>query len=97
MQVKIDFTKKIGEIKPMHAVNRPPILDTDFSMFKYLKQAGIPFARLHDVGGAYSALRWVDIPNIFRDFNADPYKEESYDFAFNYGSIRKSDIFSKKH
>ena len=82
MQVKIDFTKTIGEIKPMHAVNRPPILGTDFSMFKYLKQAGIPFARLHDVGGVYGAFRWVDVPNIFRDFNADPYKEESYDFAF---------------
>ena len=25
---------------------------------------------------------FVDIPNIFRDFDADETKEESYDFAF---------------
>lgn len=82
MQVKIDFTKTIGEIKPMHGVGQPPIYGTDFYLFSYLKEAGIPFSRLHDVGGPYGGFRWVDVPNLFRDFNADPTKEENYDFAF---------------
>ena len=79
--MKIDFSKKLGKIKPMHGVGQPPMMGTDFSMFRYLEEAGIPFSRLHDVGGAYGEFRWVDIPNIFRDFNADPTKEENYDFA----------------
>ena len=69
-------------MKPMHGVGQPPFLGTDFSMFKYLKDAGIPYSRLHDVGGPFGGNLWVDVPNIFRDFEADPYVEESYDFAF---------------
>lgn len=80
--IKVDFNKVKGVIKPLHGVGQGPFQGTDFSMFKYLKDAGIPFSRLHDVGGAYGGNIWVDIPNIFRDFDADPYLEESYDFAF---------------
>ena len=82
MVIKIDYDKIIGKIKPMHGVGQPPFVGSDFSTFKYLKEAGIPYSRLHDVGGAYGEFRWVDVPNIFRDFNADPYKEENYDFVF---------------
>ena len=82
MNIKIDLNSKIGTIKPMHGVGQPPFAGVDFSMFKYLSDAGIPYSRLHDVGGKYGGNRWVDIPNIFRDFNADPYDPASYDFAF---------------
>ncbi len=80
--LKIDFNKTIGRIKPMHGVGQPPILGTSFEMFRYLTDAGIPYSRLHDVGGPYGGFRWVDIPNIFRDFDADETKPENYDFAF---------------
>ena len=46
------------------------------------KEAGIPFCRLHDTAGAYGGAHYVDIPNVFPDFEADPRKPESYDFAF---------------
>lgn len=82
MKISIDFNKKFGKIKPMHGVGQPPFVGTDFSMISYLKDAGIPFSRLHDVGGAYGGFRWVDVPNIFRNFTADPTKEENYDFVF---------------
>lgn len=51
-------------------------------MFHYLTQAGIPYSRLHDVGGCYGDNRFVDIPNIFRDFSADVNDPDSYDFVF---------------
>lgn len=82
MDIKINFSKTIGKIKPMHAVGQPPFSGTSFDMFKYLTDAGIPYSRLHDVGGAYGGGRWVDIPNIFRDFDADETLPDSYDFAF---------------
>ena len=47
-----------------------------------LRDAAIPFSRLHDVGGPFGGNRYVDIPNIFRDFDADENDPASYDFAF---------------
>lgn len=79
----VENKKVIGKIKPMHGVGQPPIINSvDCSMFDYLAQADVPFSRLHDVGGAYGGNRFVDIPNLFRDFDADPQDPASYDFAF---------------
>ena len=82
MNINVDFNKIVGKIKPMHGVGQPPFSGTNFKMFHFLTDAGIPYSRLHDVGGAYGGFRWVDIPNIFRDFDKDPYDPESYDFSF---------------
>lgn len=82
MKIKIDFNNIVGRIKPMHGVGQPPFTGADFSMLRYLKDAGVPYSRLHDVGGAYGGNRWVDIPNLFRDFSADENDEASYDFTF---------------
>ena len=75
MNVQIDFEKIKGKIKPMHAVGQPPFLggftNLDFSPIALLKDAHIPYSRLHDVGGPFGGNRFVDIPNIFRDFDAD--------------------------
>ena len=81
-KIIVDFDKIKGKIKPMHGVGQPPMIRLDFSMFEYLKEAKIPYSRLHDVAGPYGGYRFVDIPNLFRDFDADPFDPESYDFAF---------------
>ena len=81
-RLSVDFSRITGRIKPMHGVGQPPFECIDFSMFKYLKDAGIPFSRLHDVGDWYGQNIWVDIPNLFRDFGADVNDPASYDFAF---------------
>ncbi len=80
--VRVDFNEKMGKIKPVNGVGQPPLAGTDYSMFSYLKEANIPFSRLHDVGGPYGQNRYVDIPNLFRDFDADPCDPQSYDFTF---------------
>lgn len=71
-QPKINFNKVTGVIKPVNGVGQPPLyswVHTD--LFHYLKEAGIPYSRLHDVGGPFGMNIYVDIPNIFRDFDAD--------------------------
>ena len=84
--INVDFNREIGKIKPMHAVGQPPFKGgfnkLDFSPMQILKDANIPYSRLHDVGGAFGSNRYVDIPNIFRDFEADETLPESYDFVF---------------
>ena len=51
-------------------------------MFKFLKEANVPYARLHDVGGRFGGNVFVDIPNLFRDFDADETDSANYDFTF---------------
>ena len=81
--IKCDFEKQLGRIKPMHGVGQPPMVGGfSFPYFKYLKDANIPYSRLHDVGGFWGGSRYVDIPNIFRDFDADENDEAAYDFTY---------------
>ena len=86
INISVDFNNVIGKIKPMHAAGQPPFkggfLKLDFTHFQYLTDAKIPYSRLHDVGGAFGAGKYVDIPNLFRNFDADEYDPDSYDFAF---------------
>jgi hypothetical protein len=53
VDVKVDFDKKYGKFKPMHGIGQPPMTGLSNSMFHYLKEAGIPYSRLHDVGGCF--------------------------------------------
>lgn len=86
MRIRVDFDQVQAKIKPMHAVGQPPFTGgfnrLDFSPMQILKDAHIPFSRLHDVGGAFGGNRYVDIPNLFRDFDADENDPASYDFTF---------------
>ncbi len=80
--ITVDFQNIIGTIKPMHGVGQPPFMGINYSYMKYLKDAHIPYARLHDVGGPFGGNIYVDVPNIFRDFDADENNPDNYDFAF---------------
>ena len=80
--VKVDFSKPIGKIKDLNGIGQPPIVGLDNTYFHYLTEANIPCSRLHDTGGFFGANMYVDIPNIFRDFDADENDPASYDFAF---------------
>ena len=84
-QIKLNFNRTDGKIKPMHAVNNGPHGQRDnagYSTFAYFAEAGIPYARNHDAsffecyGGEYT----VDVHRIFRNFDADPTDPASYDF-----------------
>ena len=86
-QITVDFTARTGNrIKPMHGVGQPPIIrgmpGVNPQLFHYLEEAGIPYSRLHDAGGSFGGGVFVDVPNIFRDFDADEDDPASYDFVF---------------
>ena len=83
--IRINPDQIIGKIKPMHGVGQPPLGGLGkafFQHFHYLTECGAPFSRLHDVGGDFGGGVFVDIPNIFRNFDADENDPASYDFAF---------------
>ena len=91
-EVKVDFATETGPVKPVNGVGQPPMLGFgNDRLFHYLTEAGIPFSRLHDTGGAFGKNVYVDIPNIFRDFDADENDPKNYDFAFTDDLMAKLD------
>ena len=83
-ETAIDFTATDGRVKPVNGVGQPPMLGlpVEAKMFHYLKEAGIPYSRLHDVGGWQGQHRYVDIPNVFPDFDADENDPKNYMFDY---------------
>ncbi|MBR6588043.1 MAG: hypothetical protein IKK82_11560, partial [Kiritimatiellae bacterium] len=83
-EVKVDFNREMGRVKPVNGVGQPPMVGklTSWSMMHYLKEAGIPYSRLHDVGGWLGGGMFVDIPNLFPDFDADENDPANYRFAY---------------
>ncbi|MBP3705118.1 MAG: hypothetical protein J6I98_06250, partial [Clostridia bacterium] len=79
--MKVNFENIVGKIKPMHAVGMPPMHGTRCEHFHYLKDAHIPYARLHDMG-TNKLLPMVDISCIFPDMGADENDAASYDFEY---------------
>ncbi len=79
--MKINFEHMIGKIKPMHAVNGAPLRGANVEYFRYLREAHIPYSRLHDMG--LDGMRpMVDIPRIFPNFEKDETDPASYDFVY---------------
>ena len=79
--VSVDFTSADGAIRPLHGVNNAPMRYNGEKQWE-IAEAGIPFVRTHDTGGAWGGTHFVDVPNIFRDFDADENDPKNYDFAF---------------
>ncbi len=76
---RVDFSKRVGAIKALHGVNNSPIrLNREIPE---MREAGIPYVRLHDSIGWYGGAKFVDIQNVFPNFDADPNDPASYDFA----------------
>ena len=82
-EIFVNPKKILGSIKKVNGVGQPPIIGAaDSSLFHYLTDAHIPYARLHDVGGTFGGARFVDISNVFPSFDADERDPASYSFAF---------------
>ena len=81
--LEIDFNSERGAIKPLHGVNNAPVrVNGKQGQQDEFKAAGIPFVRTHDTAYSFGGTHYVDIPNVFPDFDADETAPASYDFAY---------------
>ena len=84
--IKIDFSKPVGAMKDVNGVNCAPYLPNQGAhqsfVIKAFKELDVPYSRLHDCEGRYGGTYYVDVTNIFRDFDADENDEASYDFYY---------------
>ena len=73
-----------GNIRPLHGVNSGPMTKVfTYDARKYFCDAKFPYSRLHDVEYPYGSGEFVDIPCIFKNFDADEDLEESYNFGLS--------------
>lgn len=86
VNIKVDAGVVTGKIRPMHAVNNVPSPsckgEVENNYLALYKEAGIPYCRYHDTGGVFGRNLYVDVPNVFRNFDADENDPNSYDFTF---------------
>lgn len=84
VRITVDPSVATGPVKPVNGVGQPPMIGQlgSWGMMHYLKDAGVPYSRLHDVGGWLGRGLYVDIPNLFPDFEADETKPANYRFAY---------------
>ena len=80
--IKIDFESERGAIKPLHGVNNAPVRVNGREGQDEFKAAGIPFVRTHDTAYSFGGTHYVDIPNVFPNFDADETDPANYDFAY---------------
>ena len=89
-KVSVDFNKEVGKIKPMHAVGGGPkqgaLTTRDIS--NYYMSMNIPYSRLHDIEHEFGSSLFVDIHNVFPDFDADENDPASYLFEFTDNYIK---------
>ena len=79
---EVDFSKRVGEIKPVNGVGNGPVT-WRFTVDKTeeFKNMGIPYSRLHDTEGQMGSGEFVNIHCIFKNFDADVNDPASYNFA----------------
>ncbi len=87
-QIKVDFSKTVGKVRPMHATNNGPRKGVGFggqstNGFDAWRSAGIPYVRTHDSSfcSAYGGEHTVDVHAVFKNFDSDVNNPASYDFA----------------
>lgn len=95
--MKINANEVVAKIKELHGVNCAPYSKSLQNNQQYVDEVfgyiGTPRSRLHDCCGAYGGCYFVDVPNIFRNFDADENDPENYDFHYTdeyIGSIIKT-------
>ena len=79
--INVNFSEITGTIRPVHGMNNCARSSHWGDLLPEYKALNVPISRLHDTCGAYGGSHYVDVPNIFPDFSADPDDPASYDFT----------------
>lgn len=85
-ELRVDFGKEVGVVRPLHGVNGGPLnYGETVDLTSYWREIAVPLTRLHDCEWPRPDV--VDMSAIFPDPNADPSSPASYRFAKTDGSI----------
>jgi len=90
--ITVDFSVKTGKIiMPLHGFNSGPMTKVfTYDARPLFVEGGFPYVRLHDCEYPYGSGEFVDIPCIFKNFDADENDPSSYNFGNTDEYIRQS-------
>jgi xylan 1,4-beta-xylosidase len=78
--ITIDASHHLGRLKAMQDLDNGPLCQRGIvDLSRYYKELGVRYVRLHDVPWTYDNA--FDINYVFPKSDADPDREENYDFA----------------
>ena len=77
-KVCVNFAKAVRPVGMMHGMNNGPFMHQGDFGPEY-DEAGIPFVRFHETHS--QTTKCIEVPYIFRDFDADENDENNYFFA----------------
>lgn len=89
--VKVDFSQKTGKrVQALHGFNSGPMTKVfTYDARPLFVEGGFPYVRLHDSEYPYGSGEFIDIPCIFKNFDADENDPKSYNFALTDEYIRQ--------
>ena len=81
--IKVDFAKKTGkQVQPLHGFNSGPMTKVfTYDARPLFVEGGFPYVRLHDSEYPYGSGEFIDIPCVFKNFDADENDPASYNFG----------------
>ena len=82
-EIRIDFEKKCGRIKPLNCINGGPRsggYNLPFDFTDEFCEMGVPMVRTAGSAGEYGLNQYINVHCIFPDPDADETLEESYNF-----------------
>jgi len=81
--INIDFSHKIGKLKPLTCLNNGPKfgIDLEHDFTEQYNEIAPAFVRVSSPEAPYASSRYLDIHCIFPDMNLDERFEGSYNFA----------------
>ncbi len=87
MNAEVNFAKITGSVKPLNGICCAPYSisygPNQRYINRYIKEGNIPYCRLHDCCGGYGGTYFVDITNVFPNFDADENDPANYDFYYS--------------
>ena len=96
-EIFVNFDGVTGKVKPLHGVCCAPygknMGPNQRYIDRFFTEGNIPYCRLHDCCGSYGGSYFVDISNVFPNFDADENDPTSYDFHYTdeyIGAIQKT-------
>ena len=81
--IGIDFSRKIGKMKPVNGLNNGPLFGVDLAvdLSEQYKDISPRMIRVSGIEAPYASSRFLDIHCIFPDMELDERFEASYNFA----------------
>ncbi|MCQ2413691.1 MAG: hypothetical protein MJ082_02690 [Clostridia bacterium] len=96
-KLTVNPAEKRGKIRPMNGVGGGPVTaNMAYDASEWFREAKIPFCRTHDIEYPYGSGEYVDIHNLFPDFEKDENDPANYNFILTDAYMKNIDAVGAK-